>query len=125
MANEKNLIPLNKRTQRERKEIARKGAEASNRVQAERKTLKECADYLLALPVSDMRKHNKLARMGVPVEGIDNKMLLVAAMMVEGQLGNVAAFKELRDLIGEAGNQTDENALAKAREILGGVDSGI
>ena len=41
MANEQNLIPLNKRTQRERKEIARKGAEATNKIKAERKTLKE------------------------------------------------------------------------------------
>ena len=41
MANEENLINLRDRTQRERKEIARKGAIASNKKQAERKTFRE------------------------------------------------------------------------------------
>ena len=36
MANEQNLIPLNERTQRERKEIASKGAKATNKKRAER-----------------------------------------------------------------------------------------
>ena len=39
MANEQNLKPLNKRSQRERKEIARMGAIASNEAQANKKVL--------------------------------------------------------------------------------------
>ena len=37
MANEKNLRPLNTRSQRERKEISKMGAKASNQVQANKK----------------------------------------------------------------------------------------
>ena len=40
MANEQNLIPLGKRSQRERKEIARKGANATNELKRKRKTLR-------------------------------------------------------------------------------------
>ena len=48
MANEKNLRPLNTRSQRERKEIAKMGAKASNRVQRNKKLLREAVEVLLA-----------------------------------------------------------------------------
>ena len=51
MANTQNLKPLNQRTQRERKEIARLGAMASNETQAHKKALREAARVLLTLPV--------------------------------------------------------------------------
>lgn len=44
MANEQNLKPLNKRPQRERKEIARMGAKASNKVQYSKRVLREAAN---------------------------------------------------------------------------------
>ena len=96
-----NLVPQSKRTKSEQRKVAQKGGKASGEARREKKQLRECAEFLLSLPVSDVRKFNKLARMGVPVEDIDNKVLLVAAMMLEGQTGNVNAFKEIRGLIGE------------------------
>lgn len=47
MANEQNLIPLNKRTQRERKEIAAKGAEATNKARREKKNATQVARAIL------------------------------------------------------------------------------
>lgn len=47
MANEQNLIPLNQRTQRERKEIATKGAEATNKARREKKKAVEVARLIL------------------------------------------------------------------------------
>ena len=81
MANEQNLIPLSKRTQRERKEIARKGAEATNKKRAERKTLRE--ELLLLLSEGDTQ----------------NKMSL--ALLKEAQKGNIKAYEVVRDTIGE------------------------
>ena len=81
MANEQNLIPLNKRTPRERKEIARKGAEATNRIKAERKTLKE--ELLLALSTGDTQKR------------------ISTAIIEQAQKGNTKAFEIIRDTIGE------------------------
>lgn len=81
MANEQNLIPLNKRSQRERKEIARKGAEATNRKKAERKTLRE--ELLLLLSQDDTQ--NKIS----------------VALLKEAQKGNTKAYEVIRDTIGE------------------------
>lgn len=105
MANEKNLISLDKRTKSEQRRIAHEGGKASGEARRAKKTLREYADFLLSLPISDRRKWNKLARAGVPPDGCDNKMLVAFALMQAAQAGDVQAVKELRNLIGE-GNDT-------------------
>lgn len=81
MANEQNLIPMNKRTPRERKEIARKGAIASNKAQAARKTLKE---ELLAL-----------------LEDNETQKKISVALIQQAKKGNTKAYEIIRDSIGE------------------------
>ena len=81
MANEKNLIPLNKRTQRERKEIASKGAKATNKLKAERKSLKE--ELLILLSTGNTQ--NKIS----------------TALIEQAQKGNTKAYEIIRDTIGE------------------------
>lgn len=81
MANEKNLVNLKDRPQRERKEIARKGAAASNKKQKERKTLKE--ELLMLLQNGDTQERISLA------------------MIKEASEGNTRAFEVIRDTIGE------------------------
>ncbi len=77
------------------------GGKASGKARRTQKTMRECAELLLSLPVTDQRKANKLARMGVDPEGMDNKMLLVAGLLAAACNGNVMAAKEIRNLIGE------------------------
>lgn len=101
MSNEKNLIPMSERSKSEAREIGSKGGKASGAARRAKRTMREYADLLLALPVSDRRKWNKLARAGIPPEGCDNKMLVVFALMQQAQAGDVPAVKELRNLIGE------------------------
>lgn len=81
MANEQNLIPLNKRSQRERKEIARKGAEATNKLKAQRKTLRE--ELLILLAEGNMQEKISLA------------------LLQEAKKGNTKAYEIVRDTIGE------------------------
>ncbi len=104
MANEKNLVPFDKRTESEQRKIASEGGKASGEARRAKKTLREYADFLLSLPVADRRKWNKLSRAGVPPEGCDNKMLVAFALMQQAQGGDVQAVKELRGIIGEADN---------------------
>lgn len=99
MANEKNLKPV--RSTSEARELGRKGGVASGEARRAQKTLKEYAEFLLSLPVTDGRKFNKLSRMGVPPEGIDNKMLMVSGLLAAACAGNVLAAKEIRNIIGE------------------------
>lgn len=101
MSNEKNLVPFDKRTESEQRKIASEGGKASGAARRAKRTMREYADLLLSLPVSDRRKWNKLARAGIPPEGCDNKMLVVFALMQQAQAGDVPAVKELRNLIGE------------------------
>lgn len=96
-----NLVPMNQRTKEEQRRIASEGGKASGEARRAKKTMREYADFILSLPVSDKRKWNKLARMGIPPEGIDNKMAAVVALMQQAQAGDVQAFKELRNVIGE------------------------
>lgn len=101
VANEKNLIPLNKRAKSVQRDIQSKGGKAKAQKERTQKTLKEYAEFLLSLPVTDGRKFNKLSRMGVPPEGIDNKMLMVSGLLAAACAGDVSAAKEIRNIIGE------------------------
>lgn len=81
MANEQNLINLKDRTQRERKEIAKKGAEATNKLKAQRKTLRE--ELLLLLEQGDTRSKLSLS------------------IIQKAMTGDTKAFEVIRDTIGE------------------------
>lgn len=120
MANAKNLIPNSARTPSERRENAKKAGKASGKSRRAKKAMREYADFLLSLPVSDRRKWNKLSRAGVPPKDCDNKMLVTFALMQSAQAGDVQAIKELRNLIGE--DRNTEVGIEKLDEILKGLD---
>lgn len=120
MANEKNLIPV--RSGSEAREKGAKGGKASGEARRKRKALKEYMEILLECK-PDGRAVGKLKRMGIAEDDMNAALAINMAMVKEAMAGNVAAFKEIRDLIGEAGEKTDLNALDKAKEILGGVES--
>ena len=76
---------------------------------------------LLELPVSDMKSYNKLLRMGLSCEDIDNRALLTASLFKKAvDTGDVAAFKEIRELVGE---QTAEDGSGKLQNIVKAVDN--
>jgi hypothetical protein len=81
MANEENLINLRDRTPEERKEIARKGAEATNKLLKERKTLKE--ELLLLLSQDNFQERISLA------------------LLEKATTGDTKAFEVIRDTVGE------------------------
>lgn len=116
MANEKNLKRL---SPSEAREYGAKGGKASGEARRAKKTMREYADFLLSLPVSDRRKWNKLSRAGVPPEGCDNKMLVTFALMQAAQSGDVQAVKELRNLIGE--DSTNDRDSGQLEDLIKGL----
>ena len=125
MPNEENLIPLNRRTKGERRKIATMGGVASGEARRARKTAKQCAEIYLSLPVSDMRKWNKMSRDGVEPDDIDNMMLMVAAMTRAAQSGDVAAFNTLLKVLGEdkpVNTDDDETGVIVLSEVDGEAD---
>lgn len=118
LANEKNLIPYSERSANEARENGRKGGIASGESRRRRKLLKESMNALLELPVSNTREYKALIKMGIDIEEIDNSQLIVLALFNKAKSGDVAAIKELRNLIGEDSNE-DKSAGQLERLIEG------
>ena len=127
MSNEKNLIPFNKRTESEQREIAQQGGIASGKARRRKRSMKEAADYYLSLPETDRRRVNALLRDEVEPEDVDNQMSVVMGIAEQAKRGNPQAAAVLLKMLGEEALQEDPgaDALAKAKELLGGVDSAI
>lgn len=106
MANEKNLIPFSERTESEQRDIRSAGGVASGAARRRKKSLKEAADYFLSLPVTDVKRFNKIAKTGVDPEDIDNQMAMVIGLTMAATAGDAKAAKVIVDLLGEDGKDT-------------------
>ena len=63
--------------------------------------------------------------MGIDPENIDNRTLLTVALFNRAvDFGDVNAFKEIRNLIGESNNEED-TAIKKLDEVLGKIKGNI
>ena len=127
MSNEKNLIPFNARTESEQREIAQAGGIASGAARRRRRSMKEAADYYLSLPETDRRTVNKMLRDQIDPEDIDNQMAVVVGIAEQAKRGDARAANVLLKMLGEETPQEDAaaDALAQARELLGGITSAI
>lgn len=127
MSNEKNLIPFNKRTESEQREIAQQGGIASGKARRRKRSMKEAADYYLSLPETDRRRVNALLRDEVEPEDVDNQMSVVMGMAEAAKRGDARAANVLLKMLGEDNppDDTGADALENARKLLGGVESAI
>lgn len=107
--NDENLIPLNKRSQRERKEIQSKGGKASNAKKKKKKTLNECAKLLMSLDVKDDKAKKLLKSMGLDDnDDYTNGMLATVAIFKQAMAGNVQAYRVLSEAEEQAESENDE-----------------
>lgn len=127
VSNEKNLIPFNERTESEQREIAQKGGIASGAARRRKRSMRQAADYYLSLPETDRRRVNAMLRDSIEPEDIDNQMSVVMGIATAAKQGDSRAANVLLKMLGEETVQEDPgaDALAKAKELLGGVDSAI
>mgnify|MGYP002596464811 CR=1 FL=1 len=127
MPNERNLIPMEKRSPEEAREMGRKGGRASGEARRRKKSLREAAELYLSLPVSDKRKWNKLSEDGVPPEDVNNQMAIIAGLSIKAAKGDAKAAKVLFDLLGEQGaagaggmqDMDDDPITASLKEEMG------
>lgn len=120
MANEKNLKRL---SSREARENGKKGGKKSVQVRRKKKLLKDCMLDLLDLPVSEKKQLKKLENLGLDPEEIDNRSLLTVALFQKALLGDVPAFKEIKELIGE--NTPGNDSLEHLDEVLEKIEGNI
>lgn len=123
MANEENLIPLNKRTKKEQRDIARKGGIKSGEVRRKKKAVREVMEMLANQPLTNdkLKKSIKGITGGVEDDDID---LLTAATMGLFQSaikGNEKAYKLIMERLDESmiEDETEEDELSKSLRELG------
>ena len=120
--NDKNLIPLNKRTQRERKDIARKGAIATNKKKAEQKTYRDMAKAMLSATITDENILNELKAYGL--SETDVKAYTLLGMIKASGNGSHNAFDRLMMLVGEE-TQTTTSEQEKQANLLKAIQEAV
>ncbi len=113
MANKKNLIPQAHTLTVDEQS---KGGQKSAETRKQKRLLKDCMLELLKMPVKDTEKYNVLAQMGINPKEIDNNTLLTVGLFAKAVGGDVAAFKEIRNLIGEDTASGGDGELEKLME---------
>lgn len=109
--NDENLRPLNSRTQRERKEIARMGAIACNEAKKRKKDTAQLVQMMLNSKLNE--KNGKAVKQ--VVGDIEDDDLTVNALMTAGMVksainGNVKAFECLQEYQNKAVKVEDKNS---------------
>lgn len=125
MAGKDNLRPVH--TKEEARERGRNGGIKSGQSKRRKKTIAETVDKLLNEPVKDEKQLSIIEKSGMPIKGKPTyKDFLVASVIMRTiKKGYVDDLTKLMDILGEGPIQADTDALKKAKEILGAVDSAI
>lgn len=100
MANEQNLIPNEARTPEERRENARKAGVASGIARAKKRTLREIAEMVGTMPVTDPKMLAKLHEAGFQ-DPITNDDAAFFGIVRKAQSGDPSAMKLLAEMRGQ------------------------
>lgn len=96
MANEENLIPLNKRTKSEQREIARMGGRASGIARKKKADLKRTLETLLQSEVSNHKMKELLVSLGYEPT---NETALVLVVLQKALNGDMRAVSQIRSFL--------------------------
>lgn len=102
--NNENLIPQNRRTQRERKEISRKGAKETNRTKQIKKSAQEIIKDVLysGITLPELKKMVNKMDIYKGEKNKNNLLALVISVFVTGvKKGDSRILKDLIELAGE------------------------
>lgn len=100
MANEQNLIPNTKRSPEEVRENGRKGGIKSGKVRAQKRTMREIAEMVGTLPVTDPKMLAKLKEAGFQ-DPITNDDAAFFGLIRKAQTGDPSAMKLLAEMRGQ------------------------
>lgn len=119
MANEnKNLIPQNKRTKDEQREIARQGGIASGEARRQKKAIREILSELLDGKIKDNPHFAKLAsKMGIDEEKSVKDIYTLICLMNSVKEGNLSDLEKLSKLLGET-TETSADSFNEGMQTL-------
>lgn len=109
--NDHNLIPFDKRTKSEQREIASCGGKKSGEVRRKKRDMKKTMEMLLQLSPGTDQDYQNLSDAGVnlntiPDDELNNLLVVNAALLNKAKSGDVSAIKELRNIIHDDDNYT-------------------
>jgi hypothetical protein len=123
MANEKNLIPFDERTESEQREIARQGGIASGKSRREKKTIQKILADLLDSEIKDSPQFAKLAsKMGVESDKSVKDIFTMVCLLNSVKSGNLCDLERLTKLLGEDKQNENADVLSKLDKVIGEVD---
>lgn len=96
-----NLIPNSDRSPEEVRENGRKGGINSGETRRKKKLMKDQIELLLSLPLKDKNAKDRLKKLGIDGDNLDNQMVIIISMWQKALKGDVKAFNTLRDTVGE------------------------
>lgn len=98
-----NLIPINRRTKEEQREIQVRAGIASGVARRKKKALKEALNVYLALPIKDEDIKKYLTAQGVKKVDQDKQMEMIVGLHNAAAAGDARAARVLIDIMGENG----------------------
>lgn len=98
-------------SEEEKHEIAMKGVQARVEKMKARKAMKEQLELLLSLDVTKDREKERLAELGFYDNEMNNQLLLVTALFKKALTGDVAAFKQINDILNGVDAQVDSTSV--------------
>ena len=90
---------LRRLTPEEAREIGAKGGKASGEAKRKRKAMRECVETLLSMPMAGMKSFKDFP--GIDDDDKNGQMLLLIGLYKKAAVGDVAAFRELKEMVGE------------------------
>ena len=113
----KNLVPMDQRSEDEARSLGQQGGIASGVARRRKRSMREAADYYLALPETDRRSVNALLRDAVDPEDIDNQMAVIKGITARAKKGDPQAANVLLKMLGED-NPPDDTAADTLRSSV-------
>ena len=115
MANEKNLIPFDERTENEHREIARQGGIASGIARREKKTVQKILGDFLDLGITKNRTLEALARKaGLSTDGSIKDLVTAVCVLNTLKKGDISELEKIAKLLGEQTEIADTEAQKQA-----------
>ena len=123
--NEQNLKPMNTRSKNEARENGKIGGKKSGEVRRKRKTIREQLEFLMSLPIQDEVTKEKLEKMGIKSDNMDNQMLMNVSLYKQALKGNTKAIEIVRDTLGEKPVEKLEHSgnISNSLEVLESIQN--
>ena len=112
MANEKNLIPFDERTESEQREIARQGGIASGKARREKQKTQQILADIVSIKNKDLEMFRKLAtKLGLDGDISIHEVFTLTCLLNSVKSGNLGDLERLSKLLGEDNAKEHNNGI--------------